>query len=563
MVRSTFGGGAQDLAVSEDTSNVGSSNRPALALARNTAVTLYRADGSVVTDFLILSGGAFVPATEIRADADGVLPVFQGPDGVTELYMTTGGKPALRPVTGLPGPKGDTGPQGPPGPQGPAGPSGGGTAGPVALDVDAATTGQLNAQTKLANLDDAVEEFHPTSTDPAATTLAKRRPTGAVAVATAVNDDEAPPKAQVESMIAEGSGTGGTSVGGSVRSPRVTTGLPWSTSVDGAAWTTAAEPLRLEGGKTGEGYRIALYVAYRAVTASGIEWRFKTAGAGPTTKIENGHFNVNVAGWNTTNSATLAYDTTNPKTGVGSLKVTVITAGTISVWSDWVDCAVGDTFSASIQCKRGSGTARVVRQDLQYGSATATNDNLVTGVVQSFLGEGALQPVTTAWSRLIKDSTHSSGATTGVAVAPSGTTRVRSKFVIANAAVGDVFYFDEAQLEPMDPIPTWGNQGGGSSALAIEGAWSALPDAGALTTASPHVLTPVRFPTVANVGVEAQGHASGAGVDAVLLGSFDLSIGGTGLTEQIVEFEYRQKEANATATQVVAAHATFAKVRAA
>lgn len=104
MARSEFGGSIWDVVANEDATNVGTDATPgrkALALVRNTAIPLFLASGTAATDLMVWSGGAFVATTSISTDANGYLPRFQGPDGVTVLYTTnTGSGPALRAVGG-------------------------------------------------------------------------------------------------------------------------------------------------------------------------------------------------------------------------------------------------------------------------------------------------------------------------------------------------------------------------------------------------------------------------------------------------------------------------------
>jgi hypothetical protein len=433
--------------------------------------------------------------------------------------------------------------------------SGGTGTGVLDLASATATTGQLDATTKLANLQDAVEAFSNPQADPVGGSLAERRPTGALTGAQATNTDELVPLAQVRDLIGAGGGTGGTA--GGTSAPKVKTGLPLSSTTDGTFKAAPAE-LGTSGLKTGDRVRCFLWVAYRGVAAAGIKWRIAQSAVALTNRLTNGDFNSDITGWRVSAIATLTRDTATVKSGAGSLKVTVNTAGNVSVWSEYVACEPGDVYSAAIQCRRGTATARTVRCDISFGAPDATDAQGVTGVVSSPLGE-PLTPTTTGWTRLIRDSAHVSGAVTGSAAAPAGTGKVRLRMQILNAAVGDVFYFDEAQLEPGDPIVAYGNTGGGASALSVQGDAEAYPATGTITAAT----TP-RVPTViASAADVVSAQAISATVSASMVWAVDVEVGGTGLVDQAVGFEFAQLAANATATTIVAAHATWAKAAAA
>lgn len=85
MARSIFGGQLVDLAVQED-----GTNSDALIIAPATVLNLYNTPGGTLqTDFLI-GAGLSTPATQIVSDANGFIPKFKGPDGLTALYDSGG-----------------------------------------------------------------------------------------------------------------------------------------------------------------------------------------------------------------------------------------------------------------------------------------------------------------------------------------------------------------------------------------------------------------------------------------------------------------------------------------
>lgn len=427
----------------------------------------------------------------------------------------------------------------------------------------ALATGLLDVVTQTINFDTALASLMPESSDPDPDTIVRRRVgTGAVAGGVAAFPDEFTPLVQVGDMIASAVGTGPDAL---VQSNRVLTGLPRASTTDGSYATLPAAfdaVTKILGAKSGDRYRMNLWIAYRAVTAAGISWRFKAGSAALTNRLGNPTFNTDITGWWPQTGLTLAHETTTVQEGAGSMKVTV--AGTVTtlsnlgVMSNYVSVVAAQQFAAAAQIRRGSATARNARIDIQYADSTGADLNFSTGIVSTDLGN-SVATSNGSWTRHIGDSAHRSGSPTGPSIAPAGAVKARVKITFLQVLAGDVFYVDAAQLEPGDPIAAWGATGGGSSILDIQGEFSGLPSTGAITAATARVSTSIRFPTVATVGVDAQGQ--GTGTDATLLGAFDILVGGTGLIDQTIEFEWAQLAANGTATQIQAAHSTIAKVQ--
>lgn len=425
-------------------------------------------------------------------------------------------------------------------------------------------TGLLDIVTQADNFDTALEALHPTSQDPEPDTVARRRVgTGALAGSTATNLDELTPLSQVTEMIDDAVGTG---PGSSVVSNRVMTGLPLASTTNGSFATLPSAfdaVTKILGAKSGDRYRMNLWIAYRAVTSAGIAWRFKAATAALTNRLGNPNFNSDITGWWPQTGLTIAHETGTTAEGAGSMKVTVngtvTSPTTLNVMSNYITCTPGEIFSLAAEVRRSTATARNVRVDIQFGDSTAADLSFGTGIVGTYLGSN-FATSTSAWVRAIKDSANQSGSSLGAATAPAGAIKCRMRIAFVLVQAGDVFFVDKAQIEPGNPIVAWGNTGGGSSSLDIQGEFSALPDSGTITAASARVSTSIRYPAVATVGVQAQGAAGGASADATLLGAFDILVGGSGLIDQTIEFEWAQLAANGTATQIQAAHSTIAKV---
>lgn len=424
--------------------------------------------------------------------------------------------------------------------------------GNVALTLDltdtTTTSGQLDASSKLANLQEAVGSFMTQSTDPNGDTVARRRPTGTISAASAVGNDEVPPLQQVRSLVAA------VTPGGGVNSPRSKDSLPLASNTDGTFKDGPAR-LNLTGARSGERYRCGLWVCFRG---TGIKWQQKSAAAAVTNRLPNPAANTDVAGWNIANG-TVTRETTTTQEGPGAFRIECTSAGTVSFYSNW-STGVAEThvYSAAAQVRRSTATARNVRVDVQFGDSTAVDGNLSTGVLSSFLG-AVQSPGTTAYVRALSDSANRSGTATGAAIAPAGTTKVRVRVVILTAAVGDIFFADAIQLEPSDPVPAYGNTGGGSTTVDTQGSFLGYPASGTITAAtSPQVPVTIRTGGT-NAAVAATMQGLGTATDAEFTANFDVLFGGTGLTDQTFGWEFAAL-ATANTTNIVAAWATWAKV---
>ncbi len=87
MARYEFGGGAADFVTAPITTD-----RLFRAASATLTVYLTRAGGAAVTDLLL--GG--VPVTTIPVGANGQIPTFTGPDGVTTLWASASGGDRIR-----------------------------------------------------------------------------------------------------------------------------------------------------------------------------------------------------------------------------------------------------------------------------------------------------------------------------------------------------------------------------------------------------------------------------------------------------------------------------------
>lgn len=89
MARSTFGGEIVHVVVTEDATNA-----DALVLAASVTIPLYDGPGGALqNNFLLWDANAqtfSIAATQITTTATGMLPPFQGPDGLEELYDADG-----------------------------------------------------------------------------------------------------------------------------------------------------------------------------------------------------------------------------------------------------------------------------------------------------------------------------------------------------------------------------------------------------------------------------------------------------------------------------------------
>jgi hypothetical protein len=183
--------------------------------------------------------------------------------------------------------------------------------------------------------------------------------------------------------------------------------------------------------------------------------------------------------------------------------------------------------------------------DIQFADAAGT-------VLDTVMGNAAT-PVIGSWTRSV------AGNTTQV-LAPAGTTQARIRLRYLQALVGEVVQVDAVQLEPMFPLPAYGNTGGsGTSSLTIHGGWGPGLTTAATTVDQYTRRQSIRYPAVSELN--STWGALGATTDAVLEGSFLVTVGGTGLTAQRIELEMAQRVVDAAnATRIVAANATFARV---
>jgi hypothetical protein len=575
MARYTFGGKIEQLVVAADSSLGGALK----AAPGATLPTLYNkpvTDGTrvVVTDFLTDpdNNGTFtVAVTSITVDSSGYPPYFQGPDGVSILYDETGRRYDSNDIAaGLTVPAASTTT---------AGVAEIATLAEVATgtdttrivtaegvkqqvdshrteafphpDIDAAID---SVQASLATKANLVGGYVPddeilSSTDPTPDTLVRRRVlSGTVAAAQATLADELVTYQQLIDNLE----TGGSN---DVRALRVTSGLPISLTSD-SVWTTIPQ-IQVTDAASGQEWLCEYEIVYRAITAGGIQVRNKLPGAAVVTNLlANPSFATNTNNWSTASypATTLTRVNAAGYEGTGYALMTANSAATLNMVSEWVPITGGVTiYSAAAYGKLNSGTGRVLRIDLQYG-----NNNVVLATGGTDLGStgqsGNSVTVDGTWQRSVNNP-----LATSTDVVPAGATQVRVRVAYQTAAVGDSVQIDAVQLEPSIPLPAYGSTGGGGdTAFSIDGTWDGLRvDATAATDYSKSSV--IRYPSNSDLSTSWGGFTA-ATSDAVLRGSFNVRIGGTGLVNQVLALEVAQRVTNATATTIQAARATFARV---
>lgn len=569
MARFTFGGDIHDLVARPDSAAGG-----ALKPAPGITVQFYSASsgGSPLTDYLVDAdgNGTFeTAALSITVLATGYLPDFQGPDGVSVLYYDPDPNDVdVRRVrlvardAATPGiPTASTTTEGvvrlPSTAEVDAGvvtnrvttvadvqrkinahQTDPGAHPDLSAGLNSALTGLAGKVDKVDNV--ALMEQLPASDGVVIGTLPIRRATtGAVAVGSAIADDEAVPLAQARTLATNGATN-------DVRFFRLASTV--SSAVNTAATFTAIPTLLVSDAATNQVWACEYMLHYRAPTTSGIQIRFKTGAVEETNVLRaNSSFETDTTGYTAgNNSTTIARSTAGGgQSGTASMLVTSVNTTAASNWVDsaWFPASPGQSWSAGAYAKRAAGAARNVRIDVQYGDALGA-------VLLNQAGTNLL-PTTTAFARAVNEPT--------TTVAPAGTTQVRARIIMAAPnTIGDATYFDAIQLEQGATLPAYGSTGGsGSSALSITGYWEGLTIAG--TTSNEYARrVEVRYPVGA--GTTGGFGAVGASADAVLTGSFYVSVGGTNLNGQRIELEFAQRVADATAVSIVAGHTTFARI---
>lgn len=561
MARSNFGGKVEQLVVKTNTQSGDLKATPNAVLD-----PLYdgpKSDGgrAIVNDFLIDPeyDGTYSASTTVPTDDDGYAVPFQGPDGVTILYDFDGRAfYSNDPEGSLP--LGDTTLAGIW--EGADLTEALGTATnrvitPAGLDAkmdahenDPTSHQDLRDQvadnfTALTSKADLVGGAVPdsqiaSSTSATADLLARRTSTGALAVATGLADDEAVNRLQMETALNDSA-----SVGADVRQRSLTGG---TLSVPTPAGTFVDVPgITITDGASGQIWQCEYTLHYRALAAAGIQVRFKANTSAVTNKLANPSFETNTTNWTPTAATALARaSAVAASDGTFYMTMTAVTATNSIATSEWVPATPGSVWTAGAQWKWQTGTPKVCRTDIQFGDATQT---AIAGA-GTVLGSGTT-PTTGAWSQSV-----AGGA--GGATAPTGTEWVRVRLAVTGPpAVNDVARVDAVQLEPSAPLPAYGSTGGGgTTALEVSGYWRGLTN-GATDNTTQSKVEPVRTPTVS--GTTGQFGGVDMSTDSIIVGSFEIAVVGTGLTNQIIQPQVSQRVSNATAAQIVAARATFAR----
>lgn len=561
MARSNFGGKVEQLVVKTNTQSGDLKATPNTVL--DPLYNKPKSDGTraIVNDFLIDPeyDGTYTASTTVPTDDDGYAVPFQGPDGVTILYDADGRAfYSNDPEGSLP--LGDTTIAGIW--EGADLTEALGTATnrvitPAGLDakmdaheadtsshqdirdqVSANTTAMLSKADLVGGVvpDDQIAS----STSATADTIAKRTSTGATKTFTATADDEAVPLLQMETAI-----NSSATVGADVRQRSLTGG---TLSVPTPAGTFVDVPgITITDGASGQIWQCEYTLHYRALAAAGIQIRFKANTSAVTNKLANPSFETNTTNWTPTASTALARaSAVAAQDGTFYMTMTASTATNAIATSEWVPATPGSVWTAGAYYRWQTGTPKVCRADIQFGDAA----QVAIAGAGTTLGAN-VTPGTGAWSQSVCGG---AGGTT----APTGTAYVRVRLaMIGPPAAGDVVRVDAVQLEPSAPLPAYGSTGGGgTTALEVSGYWRGLTN-GATDNTTQSKVEPVRTPTVS--GTTGQFGGVDMSTDSIIVGSFEIAVVGTGLTDQVIQPQVSQRVSNATAAQIVAARATFAR----
>jgi hypothetical protein len=371
-----------------------------------------------------------------------------------------------------------------------------------------------------------------------ASSIAQRTSDGALSVADASAPSHAVPLSQAQFLF---SGSGG----GSSAIVRDLFGTSLPVSASDATTFVKIPDVKITDGKTGDKWRFEYSIKYRASATGGISLQHSGSAVGSTNLLPNPSFETNTSGWSAVQGTfTGVRSTTEGQVGSASCLLTCTATGSYFWYvTDWIPAIVGTDYSLALQIKLATGTAKNARIDLEYLDDDGTTITRTTGTA----GNGGEVLTSSSWQRAVNNA---------APVAPSGTTHVRLRLVWESPAIGDAIRIDAAQLEPTGTVPAFGNTGG-ASALTIDGWWSGL------TLSAPTVDSYSRLQTYRTAAGLAASTFGGLGttVDAQLIGSFVVDIGGTALQNQTIEFEFKQKTLDgANPTQIVAANLTVVEL---
>lgn len=589
MPRYTFGGTIRDLTAFPSGAITGT-----LTLAVDTVLTFYRSPTATVaeTDFVLDPNGDEVfdtAASSIRTRADGYIPSFQGPNDITTLYFdpdptdtevrrvlviardaNTGGAPDSSTTA-----KGlvriatnaeidDTATT----PSVFVVPNLAGVRRAIAThaslttgahptydaaieEIQAALAGKVD---KDANGDVSLDSL-PAATGATKDTLAQRGTDATLTAADAVVDTNLATLKQVKSEAAKAA-----TAGGDVRalSYNPTTA---ATSSSATAFTKIPD-IVVADAESKQKWRCDYELTCRGTTTAGIQVRHAVSAAGVSNKLANPSFETDTSNWGNSTSGitTISRGTTGGGyDGTAYMVLTSTGTGNLMAVSEWVPIGSATVVSQGIYVKPGVGTIRSARVDTQWATDAAG-----TGLTTD-LGSGTAFPLTAGtWTRVMK------GETTGTAP-PAGATHARFRFVYTGVVAGDSVFVDAAQLELTAPLPAYGATGGsGTSSFGSTGHWFGLATGATATTAptghgasSNGYTKVVAVRTTSGTNMTGGFGALGTTTDSIVTGSFDVAIGGEGLTKQRIELEFAQGVQDTTtgnATTVVAARATFALI---
>lgn len=409
----------------------------------------------------------------------------------------------------------------------------------VAMTRKADLVGDETPQVSLSQL--------PLDELPTGSRLVLRTAAGQGRGADAIDDDHWVTKRQLNSL---GTGNGSSNV---VRHREIASGsLP--VAVSSATTFVDVPTLNVTDAASNEVWRCDFDLCFQGLTAAGVQVRFKGPVAAVTNLLANPSFETDLAGW-AWNSAAGAVTRDTAQGGAlaaaGTANMRVPTDGATAVTpllvSPWHSYTPGTAVSAGAYFKRSAGTARGGRCDIQFGTASA-----VDGAISANLAPGGVNSTTvtstTSWQQITNLNVINNDVTA---------VKVRVRLAVPNSVTGDVHHFDAVQLETGATLPAYGSTGGsGSGSLSVDGAFGPGPTLAGTTveTFSRQVGTRGTTLSAMNFGL------LGSSTDVWLRGSFLVKILGTNLTSQRIELQIAQNTANATATNLVAGNATFAKV---